>query len=106
MDLYYKILQYRSLTNYLLYLLPNMLSYAFVVNQWINKMQALEKSKNYTGLAFYYGMIVKNIFFFDIPEAMGFETVTTPQGDNEESIRKYLLTGFMKVVNDLQKEPS
>lgn len=57
----------------MLYLLPNMLSYAFVVNQWINKMQALEKAKNYTGLAYYYGMIIRNVFFFDIPEASGYD---------------------------------
>lgn len=35
---YYQIMQYKSITNYLLYLLPNMLSYAFVVNNWITRM--------------------------------------------------------------------
>jgi hypothetical protein len=38
---YYFILQYRSLTNYLVYLLPNMLSYAFVVKTWMDRMSAL-----------------------------------------------------------------
>ena len=38
---YYQIMQYKSITNYLLYLLPNMLSYAFVVNTWITHMQQL-----------------------------------------------------------------
>ena len=73
LELYYHILQYKSLTNYLLYLLPNMLSYAFVVNQWINKMSALEKAKNYTGLAYYYGMIIRNVLFFTIPETASME---------------------------------
>lgn len=50
-----------------------MLSYAFVVNQWINKMQALEQAGNYTGLAYYYGMIIRNVFFFSIPEAAGLD---------------------------------
>ena len=39
---YYQVLQYKSITNYLLYLLPNMLSYAFVVNTWITRMQTYQ----------------------------------------------------------------
>lgn len=46
-----------------------MLSYAFVVNGWITRMTDLEKASNYTGLMYYYGMIIKNVFFFVIPEA-------------------------------------
>jgi hypothetical protein len=71
-ELYYHLLSYRSFTNYLLYLLPNLLSYSFVLTTWIDKIKALDKVKNYTGLAFYYGMIVKNVFFFNIPEAEGY----------------------------------
>jgi hypothetical protein len=78
---YYHILQYRSLSNYFINLLPNMLSYAFVMNQWIKKMQSLQQQSNYTGLAYYYGMIVRNVFFFDIPESSGFN----------ESIQKHTL---------------
>ena len=52
----------------MLYLLPNMLSYAFVMNQWLTRMEAMQANGNYTGLAFYYGMIIKDIFFFDMPE--------------------------------------
>lgn len=46
-----------------------MLSYAFVVNTWVSRLRTMEATKNYTGLAFYYGMIVRNVFFFTIPEA-------------------------------------
>ena len=28
----------------------------------------MQANGNYTGLAFYYGMIIKDIFFFDMPE--------------------------------------
>jgi len=35
----------------------------------VEKMQKLEAAKNYTGLAYYYGMIIRNVFFFTIPEA-------------------------------------
>jgi hypothetical protein len=122
LDLYHHILQYRSLTNYLLYLLPNMLSYAFVVNQWINKMQALEKAKNYTGLAYYYGMIIRNVFFFSIPEASGYDDTievyrklgdSSKEGDEDEDhltsieqdrLRGMIFKGFVKVVDQITKE--
>jgi hypothetical protein len=62
-------MHYQSFTNYLLYLLPNLLSYAFVVNTWIDRMDKLSKQGNTTGLCYYYGMIIKNVFFFTIPES-------------------------------------
>lgn len=72
-QLYYHILAYRSFTNYMLYLLPNMLSYAFVMNTWVSRLNTMQAQNNYTGLAFYYGMIVRNVFFFTIPEAEGYQ---------------------------------
>ncbi|CDW72742.1 UNKNOWN [Stylonychia lemnae] len=72
LSLYYYVMEYRSLQNYLTYFLPNMLSYAFVVNTWIDKMNALSQQQNTTGLMYYYGMIVRNIFFFPMPEAESF----------------------------------
>jgi hypothetical protein len=69
---YYHLMHYRSFTNYMLYLLPNMLSYAFVMNTWVGRLRTMEQQKNYTGLAYYYGMIVRNVFFFTIPEAEGY----------------------------------
>jgi hypothetical protein len=38
----------------------------------MRRLEALEKAKNNTGLAYFYGMIIKNIFFFTIPEASGY----------------------------------
>jgi len=49
-----------------------MLSYAFVVNNWIDKMNALSTQGNTTGLMYYYGMIIRNIFFFEMPEAASY----------------------------------
>ena len=69
LQFYYHILHYRSFTNYFLYLLPNMLSYSFVINTWVNRLKTMEAQSNYTGLAYYYGMIVRNVIFFTIPEA-------------------------------------
>jgi hypothetical protein len=42
LQFYYHILHYRSFTNYLLYLLPNMLSYSFVVNTWVSRLRIME----------------------------------------------------------------
>jgi hypothetical protein len=73
---YYHLMHYRSPTNYLLYFMPNMLSYAFVVNTWVSRLKTMEARKNYTGLAYYYGMIVRNVIFFTIPEAESMEDDT------------------------------
>lgn len=64
-------MEYKSVSNYVIYFLPNMLSYAFVINTWIDKMNAWSKQGNTTGLLYYYGLIIKNIFFFPMPEAEG-----------------------------------
>lgn len=43
-------------------------------------MDALEKSGNTTGLYYYYGLIIRNLFFFDMPEAAGL--VGNPREDS------------------------
>ena len=45
-----------------------MLSYAFVINGWIETLDKYEKNNNQTGLFYYYGLIIRNIFFYEIPE--------------------------------------
>lgn len=57
-NFYYFLLQYRTPQNYLIYLLPNVLSKAFVMNTWIKRMQALQTAGNTTGLWYYYGLII------------------------------------------------
>lgn len=83
-QLYYKVLSYKSVENYMLYLLPNMLSYAFVVNQWITRMENLQKAGNVTGLAYYYGMIIRDIFFFDIPETASYTLGSARDGRDQQ----------------------
>lgn len=67
MNFYYYLMDYKSFETYIIYFLPNLLSYAFVMNTWLNNMAALRQSGNTTGLYYYYGLIVKNIFFFPMP---------------------------------------
>ena len=66
MNLYYYMLQYETPLNYAIYLLPNVLSYAFVINSWITRLQDMDKNHNTTGLVYYYCMIIKNLLFFQI----------------------------------------
>lgn len=58
---------------YMTYLFPNMLSYAFVINSWIDRMQELSDEGNTTGLIYYYSMIIRNVFLFDIPKFASLE---------------------------------
>lgn len=46
-----------------------MLSYAFVINTWLDRINALQQQNNITGLCYYYGLIARNLFFFEMPEA-------------------------------------
>jgi len=68
LSLYNFVMAYGSITNYLTYLFPNMLSYAFVINSWINRMTDLEAEGDIAGLVYYYALIIRNVFFFTIPE--------------------------------------
>ena len=77
-----------------------MLSYAFVVNQWISKMQAYEKGGNYTGLAYYYGMIIKNVFFFVIPEASSLDDTVAIRNHNSSTNGANHLTSSENLLLD------
>jgi hypothetical protein len=81
----------------MLYLLPNMLSYAFVVNQWITRMENLQKAGNVTGLAYYYGMIIRDIFFFEIPEAASLYSLSSAAGSKEDG-RDQQIEVFLKLA--------
>ena len=41
MNFYYYVMDYKSFENYIIYFLPNLLSYAFVMNTWLSNMDAL-----------------------------------------------------------------
>jgi hypothetical protein len=82
MNFYYYVMEYESLSNYILYFLPNLLSYAFVINTWLDKMDALRISGNTTGLYYYYGLIIRNVFFFPMPEASSFSPPPNTAYDN------------------------
>eukprot|EP00347_Sterkiella_histriomuscorum_P016641 403352409 len=89
LQLYYYVMDYDSVSNYLIYFLPNLLSYAFVINSWIDKMAALQKIGNTTGLMYYYGLIIRNIFFFPMPEAGALQSSSV--GDEYRDLNQYRL---------------
>ena len=80
-----------------------MLSYAFVINQWVTRMQQMQAANNIQGLVFYYGMIVKEIFFFPMPEQgslTGDDTIVEISGSfllstsEEQQTRRTIFTKF------------
>jgi hypothetical protein len=71
-----------------------MLSYAFVINGWMDKIKDYSNNGNTTGLVYYYSMIIKSIFFYDVPE-MGSLMEAYPE------LNPDLITSIRAVVDDL-----
>ena len=63
---------YESMRNYMLNLIPNMLSYALYFNSWSERIQLLEKEgDNELELLYVYTVIIKKLFLYDyIPDAL------------------------------------
>lgn len=67
MDVYYYFLSFGSIQNYLIDLIPNLLSYAFVMPYWITKLEDMQSAGNTTGLVYIYCVIIKDLLIFDPP---------------------------------------
>jgi len=65
-DLYAYIARYKSFNNYFIYFIPNLLSYSFVVEKWMQQIEELEKKGDKVALAYVYAVIARKLFFFDI----------------------------------------
>lgn len=57
---------YKSLSNYLVYGIPNLLSYSFVFNQWMEQIDVLREENDKVGLVYIYSVIARKLIFFDI----------------------------------------
>ena len=64
--LYYYIAEYQSIGHYMIFFIPNLLSYAFVFNQWMDKIQELKLAKDDVGLVYLYAVIIRKVVFFPI----------------------------------------
>ena len=63
------IAHYESIVNYLLHLVPNLLSYTFLIPQWINKIEQLDDEKDYVTLTYVYCVICRRLIFYEfIPD--------------------------------------
>ena len=66
-DAYHFFLEYNSIQNYLIYLLPNILSEAFYINARLERIKELELAGNYVELIYYYSLVIRRFFLFKIP---------------------------------------
>jgi hypothetical protein len=57
---------YQSLSNYLILAIPNLLSYSFVFNKWMEQIDLLKAENDKVGLVYIYSVIARKLIFFDI----------------------------------------
>lgn len=55
-----------------------MLSYSFVLNRWITKLIELNEAGDVGGQIYFYGMIIRNVFFYEMPEAASLTEIPVP----------------------------
>jgi hypothetical protein len=85
-DAYYFIKDYKTFLNYAMNFMANLLAQAFSINGYIVKMKDLVAKGNSTGLFFYYGLIIKNVFFFKVPEAGALQSSYPPELQLKEDV--------------------
>ena len=49
-------------------MVPNLLSQAVVIPNYIDKLTKMDKEQNYTGAVYIYAMIFRKVVLFDVPE--------------------------------------
>lgn len=60
---------YETILNYAINLLPNVLSYAFFITDWINRIQELTDAEEFIELAYVVAVIVRKLLFYEyIPD--------------------------------------
>lgn len=52
---------------YVLYLIPNLLSQAVVLNRYLEKIKAYEEEGNEAGIIYIYALIFRKIFLYEMP---------------------------------------
>jgi hypothetical protein len=52
----------------MLYLVPNLLAQAVVLNRYLERIEAYNENGNETGVWYIYGVMLKKVFVFDLPE--------------------------------------
>ncbi len=69
--------------------MANLISQAFVINIYINKLNTYQANHNVTGLYYMYGIIVRNVFFYPVPEAESFLSESSDQTVNPEILKRF-----------------
>lgn len=60
--------QFPSFQTYIIYLLPNLLAQAVVLNRYIERIRAYEEGGNQTGVYYIYAVVFRKIYLYDMPE--------------------------------------
>ena len=60
--------QFPNFQTYVLYLIPNLLAQAIVINRYVARIEVYQEQNNDTGVYFEYAKIFRKIFIFDIPD--------------------------------------
>jgi DNA integrity scanning protein DisA with diadenylate cyclase activity len=50
----------------MVYAIPNLLSYSFIFNKWMDQIEILEAENDQIALAYVYAVIARKLIFFDI----------------------------------------
>ena len=64
-------MHYETAIGYLINLLPNILSYAFFITDWIARIKELIETEDWVELAYVASVIVRKLLFFEYtPDAL------------------------------------
>ena len=64
-DFWLYIKQFETIVNYLLHLIPNLLSYAFLLSQWIRTIKDLNAIDDKVNLVYVYCVIIRKLLFYE-----------------------------------------
>ena len=64
-DFWLYIQEFETIVNYLLHLIPNLLSYAFLLSQWIRTIKDLNAINDKVNLVYVYCVIIRKLLFYE-----------------------------------------
>jgi len=75
-------LTFEKFTNYLLNLVPNLLSYSFLLSQWIRTIKSLDEIGDSVNLVYVYCVIIRKLFFYVYDPSIWNTEVTFDENGN------------------------
>ena len=81
-DFYAYAKTFEKFTNYLLNLVPNLLSYSFLLSQWIRTIKSLDEIGDTVNLVYVYCVIIRKLFFYEYDPSIWNTEVTFDENGN------------------------